>query len=159
MPLYVFYTPTCSFYTMQNLDTFKFRFPLQLRWNDLDALGHVNNAVFITYFEVARGHYMLQACPGWDWRKNMFLIGNVEAHFHKELLLDAEKPEVLMRTSRLGTKSFVLQYAVVSQQNNQTVLHASGSTTQIMFDTKTRKTVAIEDWVRNSLTNFEGKIG
>jgi len=30
------------------------RVPLQIRWRDLDALGHVNNAVYVTYFEQAR---------------------------------------------------------------------------------------------------------
>ena len=143
---------------MQNTENFKFRFKLQLRWNDLDALGHVNNAVFVTYFEVARGHYMLQACPGWDWRQHMFLIGNVEAHFHKELLLDAQKTEVLMRTTRIGTKSFVLEYAVVSQKNGETIVHATGKTTQVMFDTKTRKTVEVADWVRKKLNDFEGEM-
>ncbi|MFT4970245.1 MAG: acyl-CoA thioester hydrolase, partial [Chitinophagales bacterium] len=87
---------------MTDLSLFKYKFPLQMRWNDLDALGHVNNALFITYFETARGRYMLEACPGWDWRKQMFLIGNVNASFQKELLLDASNPQVWMRTSKVG---------------------------------------------------------
>lgn len=140
---------------MTNLDSFKFKFPLQMRWNDLDALGHVNNAIFITYFEVARGIYMMEACPGWDWTKHMFLIGKVAASFHKELLLTAEKAEVWMRTASIGTKSFELEYAVVSKKNGQTVLHASGTTTQVMFDMKSRTTIEIEDWIRKSLTDFE----
>lgn len=140
---------------MIDLNNFKFKFPLQMRWNDLDALGHVNNAIFITYFEVARGTYMLEACPGWDWMKQMFLIGKVEANFQRELLLTAEKPEVWMRTASLGNKSFELEYAVVSQVKGQTVLHASGKSTQVMFDMKTRSTIEIEDWIRTSLTEFE----
>ncbi len=142
---------------MTQLDNFKFKFPLQMRWNDLDALGHVNNAIFITYFEVARGSYMMEACPGWDWTKQMFLIGKVEANFHKELLLTAEKTEVWMRTASLGNKSFILEYVVVSQKNGQTVVHASGSSTQVMFDMKTRTTVAIQDWIRERLTVYEAQ--
>ncbi len=34
------------------------RVPIQIRWRDLDALGHVNNAVFISYFEYARLAYI-----------------------------------------------------------------------------------------------------
>lgn len=140
---------------MNELDKFKFRFPLQMRWNDLDALGHVNNAIFITYFEVARGNYMLEACPNWDWTKNMFLIANVQADFQKELLLTAEEPEVLMRTAKMGTKSFVLEYAIVSKKKGSTIVHATGSTTQIMFDTKSRSTIEIAPWIREALTNYE----
>ena len=32
--------------------------PIQIRWRDLDALGHVNNAVYLTYFELARLAYI-----------------------------------------------------------------------------------------------------
>ncbi len=142
---------------MKDIGSFNFKFPLQLRWADLDALGHVNNAIFITYFEVARGHYMPKACAGWDWHKHMFLIGNVEAHFKKELLLSAINPQVWMRTSRIGTKSFVLEYAIVSDKNGETILHATGSTTQIMFDMKTRATIDVADWVRAGLNAFEGR--
>lgn len=140
---------------MQDLKDFKYKHPIQMRWNDLDALGHVNNAIFITYFEVARGSYMLKACPGWDWTKHMFLIGNVEASFHKELLLTAQKAEVWMRTAKIGTKSFQLEYVVVSEKNGEKVVHASGTTTQIMFDMKTRSTIAIEPWIKEALENFE----
>ena len=140
---------------MNQLNKFKFKLPLQLRWNDMDALGHVNNAIFVTYFEVAPGHYMLQACPGWDWHKHMFLIGNVNVDFKKELLLSAQNAQVWMRTSNIGTKSFVLEYAVVSEKQGEIIIHATGSTTQIMFDMKTRSTIEVADWVRESLTDFE----
>ena len=140
---------------MNQLNKFKFKLPLQLRWIDMDALGHVNNAIFVTYFEVARGHYMLQACPGWDWHKHMFLIGNVNVDFKKELLLSAQNAQVWMRTSKVGTKSFVLEYAVVSEKQGEIIIHATGSTTQIMFDMKTRSTIEVADWVRESLTDFE----
>jgi acyl-CoA thioester hydrolase len=138
-----------------DLNIFKFKFPLQLRWKDMDPLGHVNNAVFITYLETARSRFMLEACPGWDWHKHMFLIGNVNVDFKNELLLTAENAQVLVRTSKIGTKSFVLEYAIVSEKNGETVLHASGTTTQIMFDMKTRRTVEVADWVRVSLNAFE----
>jgi acyl-CoA thioester hydrolase len=140
---------------MTNLSAFHFHFPLQLRWHDLDALGHVNNAVFVTYFEVARGHYMPTACPGWDWHKHMFLIAHVEVHFRKELLLLAQKPTVHIRTAHIGTKSFVLEYVISSIKEGETVIHCEGKTTQVMFDMQTRKTKPIDDWVQQSLQAYE----
>jgi acyl-CoA thioester hydrolase len=140
---------------MKELKDFKFKKELQLRWNDMDALGHVNNAIFITYFETARGHYMLEACPGWDWHKHMFLIANVNVDFRKELLLNAQKPTVWMRTSRMGKKSFVLEYVITSEKKGEQIIHASGTTTQIMFDMRQRKTVEIEAWTKESLTTYE----
>ena len=138
-----------------NLTEYHFRFPIQVRWKDLDALGHVNNAVFITYFELARGHYMPTACPGWDWHKHMFLIGNVHVDFLKEVRLTTPHLHVHMRTKKIGTKSFNLEYALTSKKDGETVVHATGSTVQIMFDMNSRKTIAVDDWVRNALIEFE----
>ncbi|MCD8528454.1 MAG: thioesterase family protein [Chitinophagales bacterium] len=119
-----------------HLSHFHFKFPLQMRWNDLDALGHVNNAIFVTYFEVARGMYMPTACKNWDWTKDMFLIGNIQADFHKELLLTAQQAEVWMRTAKMGTKSFVLEYAIVSQKNGEkcTTCHRQHYTNNVRYE-------------------------
>ncbi len=138
-----------------DVSQFNFSVPIQLRWNDLDALGHVNNAVYVIYFEVARGHYMLKAAKGWNWLKDMFLIGNVNVNFHKELLLQAEDPKVQIRTKSIGNKSFVLEYALTSVRNGEVVLHATGNTTQIMFDMKSKSTIEVPDWVREALTEFD----
>lgn len=136
-----------------NLNEFKFKYPIHMRWNDLDSLGHVNNALYVTYFEGARGPFMVTACEGWDWTKHMFLIAKIEVNLRKELTLQTQQPEVWMRTKEIGNKSFVLEYAIVSQKGGEHVIHASGTTTQVMFDMKTRTTVPIEDWIRDGLTN------
>ena len=138
-----------------DLTQFNFHFSLQMRWNDLDALGHVNNALFITYFETARGRYMMEACPGWDWTKHMFLIANVHASFHKELLLTARNPSVYVRTSKVGNKSFELSYVIVSEGKDGKLVHASGQTTQVMFDMQTKRTIQIPDWIREQLGAYE----
>lgn len=140
------------------IENFKFEQEIQIRWNDLDPLGHVNNAVFISYFEVARGYYMLNASPNWNWKKDMFLIGNVNVNYLKELTLFNLKTKVLMRTKKIGTKSFVLEYFVVSTNSkSEQVIHAFGETTQIMFDTKEKKTIIIQDWLKKDLVAYENK--
>nr|WP_317632458.1 thioesterase family protein [uncultured Flavobacterium sp.] len=141
---------------MDNVITqFKFSLPLQLRWNDQDALGHVNNAVYLSYFETARGHFMPTACPGWDWYKNMFLIANISISFQKELVLLAKNPKVHIRTTKIGTKSFDLEYLITSEIKGETVIHATGTSTQVMFDVPTRKTIEISDTIRTALSNFD----
>ena len=129
---------------------------IQIRWSDLDPLGHVNNAVFVTYFEIARGTYMLNASPRWNWQKDMFLIGNVNVNFLKELTMYAVNPKVSVRTKKMGTKSFVLEYMISSTTlNGENVIHATGKTTQIMFDMRTKGTIEIPDWLREHLTAYE----
>ncbi len=139
-----------------NIENFKFEQELQIRWNDLDPLGHVNNAVYITYFEIARGMYMLNASVKWDWKKNMFLIGNVNVNFIKELTMFDIAPAVFMRTKKIGNKSFVLEYVIVSNTlNGEQQIHATGTTTQIMFDMRTKKTIEVQDWLKENLLSYE----
>ncbi len=140
---------------MKDLSAFKFSYPIQARWSDLDALGHVNNAVFITYFEIARAQYMIEACPGWSWHKHMFLIADIQASFKTELRLSATEIEVSVRTTQMGTKSFGLEYAVSSKVEGKTLIHATGTSVQVMFDMGSKKTIPIADWVRTNLENFE----
>lgn len=134
---------------------FNFSYPIQMRWSDMDPLGHANNGIYVTYFEIARGRFMIAACPEWNWTKDMFLIGSVHVDFHKELLLTAQETKVHIKTSKIGNKSFVLDYIVTSIKDGETIVHASGQTTQIMFDMKNRTTIEIPDWVRNSLSSFD----
>lgn len=134
---------------------YNFSYPIQIRWNDLDALGHVNNAIYVTYFEIARGMYMTSACKGWNWSKDMFLIGNINVNYHKEILLTSSTIEVHVRTSKIGTKSFVLDYLITSGTGDQIVAHASGTTTQIMFDMQSKSTIEIPSWVREGLTSMD----
>jgi hypothetical protein len=41
------------------MSDFKFFHPIEVRYGDLDPQGHVNNAKFLTYFEQARGYYLV----------------------------------------------------------------------------------------------------
>jgi acyl-CoA thioester hydrolase len=142
---------------MTDLSSYPFNHPIQIRWKDLDALGHVNNAVFITYFELARGHFMPTVCPGWDWHKHMFLIANVQVDFKKEVRLTTPNTKVYMRPTKIGSKSFVLEYVLMSEHDGEQSIHAIGSTVQVMFDMKSRKTIPVADWVKQALLALNDK--
>ena len=142
-----------------NLEKFTYQLPIQARWNDLDPLGHVNNAVFISYFEIGRGRYMNSASNTWNWNTHMFLLGKIEATYLKELTLLHKHPKIWVRTSRFGTKSFDIDYAVTSaNQEGETTVHCVGKSTQVMFDMKKRQSTEIPNWLRNELSNYE-KVG
>jgi acyl-CoA thioester hydrolase len=137
-------------------EQFHFSTPIQVRWTDLDPLNHVNNSIYIQYFEFVRGLYMLEACPTWDWQKDMFLIASVHCDYIKELKIGQPDTRAHVRTARLGTKSFELQYAITTQVPGKPIqLHAVGSTVQVMFDTHSRTTMPIPDWVKNEILAYE----
>tara|TARA_Y100000817_G_scaffold304814_1_gene288216 strand:+ start:570 stop:977 length:408 start_codon:yes stop_codon:yes gene_type:complete len=129
---------------------------LPIRWNDLDPLNHVNNVFYFEYFQVGRGHYMLEASKQWDWTKNMFVIAHIECDYYKELKLTAKEPTIKLRTSSIGSKSFEIEYLITSlDKENNEIIHAKGKSVQVLVDISVGKSVEIPNWLREDLTQYE----
>ncbi len=133
-------------------NNFKFSQDIQVRWTDMDPLYHVNNSIYIQYFEIARGRYMVEAAPSWDWHKNMFLIANINCNYLKELKIATPDTRCWVRTKEMGTKSFVLEYMITTEGNT---IHTVGTSIQVMFDTKEKKTIGIPNWLKDELQTYE----
>ena len=43
--------------------------PIQLRFNDVDKFGHVNNTVYFSFYDLGKTEYFASVCPGVDWEK------------------------------------------------------------------------------------------
>ena len=55
---------------------------LQIRFADIDSMGHVNNAVYLSYFEYTRLHYFKALLPAnWDWVSNGIILAQTEVSF------------------------------------------------------------------------------
>ncbi|MDM1348884.1 acyl-CoA thioesterase [Myroides marinus] len=142
-----------------NSNSFRFYHPLEIRWSDMDALGHVNNVMYIDYFQIGRGYYMNQASKTWDWFKHMFVIANISCNYIKEIKLDVKQPRIGVRISKMGSKSFEIEYAIVSEgENRELILHAIGTSTQVMIDMKEKKTIELPSWMREEITSYEPEL-
>lgn len=137
-----------------NLDDFKFAYPLQIRWNDFDPLGHVNNMYYFEYFQLARGEYMPTASPTWNWMKDMFVIAHIECDYYKELKMNIKEPKVKMRTAKLSNKSLTMEYIITSMGKDGEIVHAKGSSVAVMIEMG-KGSIAIPDWLRSELTSYE----
>jgi acyl-CoA thioester hydrolase len=86
---------------------------IEIRWRDLDALRHVNNAVYATYLEEARDEWMQRALGGagdlWD-----YVLVRVAIDFRRELTQDDDAVVVRTRLTRIGTSSLTLREEIVS---------------------------------------------
>ena len=143
-----------------NTQDFKFSIPLNIRWNDLDPLNHVNNVFYFEYFQIGRGHYMIEASKQWDWTKNMFVIAHIECDYFKELKLTAKAPSIKLRSSSIGSKSFEIEYLITSlDKEDNEIIHAKGKSIQVLIDASIGKSIEIPDWLRNDITNYEPRLG
>ena len=112
---------------------------IQIRWRDLDALGHVNNAVYLTYFELARLAYiraLLGADAPIDRRTLLpvdfqFILAEVTCHYRSPATL-GDQLAVSIWVSQVGRKSFVFEYRINDEVTGRLV--AEGCSTQVWFD-------------------------
>jgi acyl-CoA thioester hydrolase len=81
-----------------------------VRFRDLDGMGHVNNAVFMTYMETARLNYFRSLGLGDNPLEGM-ILARAEVDFRSPIEL-GEQIEVGVRTGRIGTKSFDLEQEI-----------------------------------------------
>jgi acyl-CoA thioester hydrolase len=81
---------------------------IEIRWRDLDALGHVNNAVYATYLEECRDEWVIRALGGvgdpWEW-----VVVRVAIDFRSELTQEDDVVIVSVALVRIGTSSLTLR--------------------------------------------------
>jgi acyl-CoA thioester hydrolase len=138
------------------IEDFKFYHSLEIRWNDLDALGHVNNVLYIDYFQTGRGKYMTKVSKTWNWNKHMFVIANINCNYIREIGLKVKNPRIGVRISKMGTKSFEIDYVILSEEKDHSpIIHAYGSSVQVMIDLESKKSIEIPDWLKLEVKTFE----
>jgi acyl-CoA thioester hydrolase len=81
----------------------------RVRFRDLDALGHVNNAVFLTYLESARFAFLQHLGAVATLEELNIILARIEIDFRAPVGF-GEEVEIAVRASRSGTKSFDLAY-------------------------------------------------
>jgi acyl-CoA thioester hydrolase len=120
--------------------------PITIRFRDLDAFGHVNNAVYFTFMEMTRVAYFTQLglLKSGEFPSPFFIIAEATCQFKAPI--DLETPlTIQVRVSRLGNSSFDMEYRFVDEVS-QAVL-ATGRTVQVTFDYAAKRSVPLpEEW-------------
>lgn len=123
------------------MDGFDFVHREAVRFRDLDAMGHVNNAVFMTYMETARLNYFRSLGLGDNPLEGM-ILARAEVDFRSPIEL-GEQIEVGVRTGRIGTKSFDLEEEIRADGR----LAADGKFVLVAYDYTTNRSHEVpEGW-------------
>jgi len=138
---------------IQQADSFKYKTSIEPRFSDFDMMGHVNNAVYFTYMEIARAKYWKQAI-NWDWKKTGVVIAKASLEYILPIQLE-DKISMYVRTTRVGKSSFNLEYLLVKHSNNHEVVCSRGSTVCVAYDYSTKKASPIPEEERSKMRIFE----
>ncbi|HLP56161.1 MAG TPA: thioesterase family protein [Fluviicola sp.] len=120
---------------------------LKVRFSDCDMMQHVNNAVYLNYFEEARIHYFRQLLgKDWDWKREGILLRKNELEYLKPVFLH-EPVEITVFLKHIGEKSFTLSYEV--RVNGD--LRTTGTSVLVCFDSSVMRSIPIPLKMREGL--------
>lgn len=136
------------------MTNFKFYNPIQIRYGDIDAQGHLNNVRFIQYMETSRFAYLIELGL-WDG-KDFQALGLIVADVHVAYLAPItilQKIRCGVRVSRIGNKSITFEY--ILEDVNSGAAMATGETVMVAYDYPTLSSVPVSAEWRQLITEYE----
>ncbi|MGR9108507.1 MAG: acyl-CoA thioesterase [Gammaproteobacteria bacterium] len=135
---------------------FKHKTPIQLRFKDVDLMGHVNNANYLTYIELARLKYFKDVL-GMELDRNQqsgIILARMEIDYKLPIFLRDEIC-VYTRCSHLGTKSLHLSWQIVREIPAPEEIMAQGLTVLVCYDYTNQQTIEISAAHREKIRRYE----
>ena len=124
-----------------------FEHQVSLRWRDVDALGHVNHAVFLTYLEEGRDAFYVQALS----RDPHYVVARVEIDLRAEVRYTDRQLRVRIEVERVGTTSLTTREAVLTPAG---ATAAEARVVTVLWDADARKPVAFAEQERARLAAY-----
>lgn len=128
---------------------FNFETTIPVRFQDLDVVGHVNNAVYATYLEEARSEYIEEVFEV-DPAESGVVIAHLEIDYSQPVQEDTEVT-VALRTTEPGTSSIPMEYEIRTKEG----VAATAETVMVTIDYDTGETQPMPETWRERLAAFE----
>jgi acyl-CoA thioester hydrolase len=139
------------------MDNFRHSIAIPVRFADLDALGHLNNAKYATYIEQARIEYVREVC-GWqgDWHTLGMILAKIVIDF-KAPVMYGDVVEVQTRCARMGGKSFDLEYIITrrTEAAETASLAATANTVMVAYDYALQQSIQVPEAWRSRIAAYE----
>lgn len=137
---------------MNKIEGYNFKTPIAIRFADIDAFGHVNNAIYLTYFEIARSVYWKEIIE-WDWASVGIIIRKSAVDYLKPITL-ADEIYAYVKTSKIGNSSFELDYILIRKVQDKEEICTTGQTLCVAYDYNANKSVPIPAYQRSKMEAF-----
>jgi acyl-CoA thioester hydrolase len=125
---------------------------IEVRFRDLDAIGHVNNAVFFTYFEEGRKHFSKKVFEVSDVSEFNFIMAHIQCDFIKPVQFN-DRVILQMWVENIGTKSFSFEYRLVDF-SDEAMVYATGKSIQVCYDYQKNRSIEVPAKMRERLTLY-----
>jgi acyl-CoA thioester hydrolase len=137
-------------------DEFRHRTPVEVRFRDIDAFRHVNNAVFFSYVELARVRYLLDVLEvEEDFSTLPLILARVSMDYRAQVRL-TDTVVVGSRIDRIGNTSFAMSHAVMLGPDER--IAAESDSVLVTFDYANDRPMRVPDAWRERFAAYEGRV-
>ena len=125
---------------------------VHVRWDDLDAFGHINNAVYLTYVQEARADFT------WFSRQSVgksplladMVVARAEVDYIEPIYDGGMEVDCQIWITRIGNSSFEMEYEII----HKGVIRARIKTTQVAVSVETKRSRPLSDEERAFLSEY-----
>jgi acyl-CoA thioester hydrolase len=136
-------------------DDYRHRTTLQVRFRDIDAFGHVNNAVFFSYVEQARIRYLLDVLESeTSFDRMPLILARVELDYRSPIFF-GEEVAVETRIDRIGRSSFGMSHRMVAGSERRLV--GDVQSVLVTYDYAANSPIPVPDAWRERFAAHEGR--
>ena len=123
-----------------------------VRWDDIDAFGHVNNAKYLVFAQEARFHWSFVQFEGKDEQPSIveMVVARAEVDFIEPIYEGGRFVDVHLWVDKIGTSSFGMVYEI----SDNGVLFARIKSVQVMVSLETKKSRPLNDAEREFLNKY-----
>ena len=133
---------------------FNHTLPIQLRFNDVDKFGHVNNTVYFSFYDLGKTEYFASVCPNVNWEKDGIVVVHIEANFLAQIY-DSSHIAVQTAVTEIGTKSFHLAQRVIDSETHE--VKCVCTSVMVAFDLNKHESKPLEEEWIEAICRYEGK--
>lgn len=134
---------------------FNHRFDLQIRFNDIDIFGHLNNSVYLQFFDLGKYRYFNEVLGDEFMKAGLYVvIVNINCNFYSPSFID-EPLEVMTTVSHIGEKSLTLDQRIANRETGD--VKCMATTIMSGFDPKTMKSAPIPSFARTKFEEYENR--
>lgn len=129
------------------------RVPISVRWGDLDAFDHVNNAAFLVYVQEARIVWLSRLGAQLRDETKMPVVAAASLNFRRQLGWPA-RIVVELSIARVGNSSLTIAHRIVAE-DDATCLYADGEAVMVWIDPASGRSIALPEAVRAAVQSPE----
>jgi acyl-CoA thioester hydrolase len=122
------------------------RVPMTVRWGDLDAFNHVNNATFLVYAQEARLAWLAGIDGPWFDQSMMPVVAAAQVNFRRQLAWPS-RIAVELAAKRLGTSSLTISHRIVADDDSDCTF-ADGEVVMVWIDPASGRSVPLPPAIR-----------